>query len=64
MLIGGASFYPGLVDEDLIKLMAEAGCREVSLGFEKLQDPAYSITRGVTLTFDRNIHVCYAQRRY
>jgi len=27
-------FYPGVVDEDLIKLMAEAGCREVSLGFE------------------------------
>lgn len=27
-------FYPGNVDEDLIQLMAEAGCREVSLGFE------------------------------
>jgi radical SAM superfamily enzyme YgiQ (UPF0313 family) len=27
-------FYPGLVDEDLIKLMAEAGCQGVSLGFE------------------------------
>lgn len=27
-------FYPGQVDEDLIKLMAEAGCRGVSLGFE------------------------------
>ncbi len=27
-------FYPGHTDEDLIKLMAEAGCREVSLGFE------------------------------
>ncbi|MGP8152813.1 MAG: B12-binding domain-containing radical SAM protein [Smithella sp.] len=26
--------YPGWVDEDLIKLMADAGCREVSLGFE------------------------------
>ncbi|HBE43884.1 MAG TPA: B12-binding domain-containing radical SAM protein [Deltaproteobacteria bacterium] len=26
--------YPGKVDEDLIRLMAEAGCREVSLGFE------------------------------
>ncbi len=26
--------YPGKVDEDMIKLMAEAGCREVSLGFE------------------------------
>lgn len=26
--------YPGKVDEDLIKLMAEAGCKEVSLGFE------------------------------
>lgn len=26
--------YPGKVDEDLIKLMAKAGCREVSLGFE------------------------------
>jgi radical SAM superfamily enzyme YgiQ (UPF0313 family) len=27
-------FYPGLVDEDLIKLMAEAGCRGVGMGFE------------------------------
>lgn len=27
-------FYPGLVDEDLIKLMAEAGCRGVGFGFE------------------------------
>ena len=27
-------FYPGQVDEDLIKLMSEAGLREVSLGFE------------------------------
>jgi radical SAM superfamily enzyme YgiQ (UPF0313 family) len=27
-------YYAGNVDEDLIKLMAEAGCREVSLGFE------------------------------
>ena len=27
-------FYPGHTDEDLIKLMTEAGCREVSLGFE------------------------------
>jgi len=27
-------FYPGHPDEDLIGLMAEAGCREVSLGFE------------------------------
>jgi len=27
-------FYPGKVDEDLIGLMADAGCREVSLGFE------------------------------
>jgi len=26
--------YPGNVDEDLIRLMTEAGCREVSLGFE------------------------------
>lgn len=26
--------YPGRVDEDLIRLMAEAGCKEVSLGFE------------------------------
>ncbi|HUN56413.1 MAG TPA: radical SAM protein [Smithella sp.] len=26
--------YPGYVNEDLIKLMAEAGCTEVSLGFE------------------------------
>ena len=27
-------FYPGTVDEELIRLMAEAGCCEVSLGFE------------------------------
>lgn len=27
-------FYPGKVEEDLIRLMADAGCREVSLGFE------------------------------
>lgn len=27
-------YYPGKVDEDLIGLMADAGCREVSLGFE------------------------------
>jgi radical SAM superfamily enzyme YgiQ (UPF0313 family) len=27
-------YYPGNIDEDLIKLMAEAGCREISLGFE------------------------------
>jgi radical SAM superfamily enzyme YgiQ (UPF0313 family) len=27
-------FYPDLVDDALIKRMAEAGCREVSLGFE------------------------------
>jgi len=27
-------FYPAKGDEDLIKLMADAGCREVSLGFE------------------------------
>ena len=26
--------YPGYIDEDLIKLMSEAGCCEVSLGFE------------------------------
>ncbi|MEE9913727.1 MAG: radical SAM protein [Deltaproteobacteria bacterium] len=26
--------YPGHADEDLVKLMAQAGCREVSLGFE------------------------------
>jgi radical SAM superfamily enzyme YgiQ (UPF0313 family) len=26
--------YPGKIDEELIKIMAEAGCREVSLGFE------------------------------
>ena len=26
--------YPGWVDEDMIKLMAEGGCSEVSLGFE------------------------------
>lgn len=26
--------YPGKVDEDLIELMADAGCQEVSLGFE------------------------------
>ena len=27
-------FYPGQVDDDLIKAMADAGCKEVSLGFE------------------------------
>ena len=27
-------YYPGKVDEDLIELMADAGCKEVSLGFE------------------------------
>ena len=27
-------FYPGYGDEELIRLMAEAGCSEVSLGFE------------------------------
>jgi radical SAM superfamily enzyme YgiQ (UPF0313 family) len=26
--------YPGHIEEDLVKAMAEAGCREVSLGFE------------------------------
>jgi radical SAM superfamily enzyme YgiQ (UPF0313 family) len=26
--------YPGKIDEELVKAMAEAGCREVSLGFE------------------------------
>jgi radical SAM superfamily enzyme YgiQ (UPF0313 family) len=29
-----AILYPGSVDEELVRLMAEAGCREVSLGFE------------------------------
>ena len=26
--------YPGMIDEELVSLMATAGCREVSLGFE------------------------------
>jgi radical SAM superfamily enzyme YgiQ (UPF0313 family) len=26
--------YPGKIDEDLVKAMTDAGCREVSLGFE------------------------------
>lgn len=26
--------YPGMIDEELVSLMADAGCREVSLGFE------------------------------
>jgi radical SAM superfamily enzyme YgiQ (UPF0313 family) len=31
--------YPGKVDEEVVKVMARAGCREVSLGFESGYQP-------------------------
>jgi radical SAM superfamily enzyme YgiQ (UPF0313 family) len=35
--------YPGNIEEELIKAMAEAGCREVSLGFESGSEKILSI---------------------
>ena len=32
-------FYPWKVEEELVKLMARAGCKEVSLGFESGAEP-------------------------
>lgn len=41
--------YPGKIDEELVNLMAAAGCREVSLGFES---GAHRILRGMNKRFN------------
>ncbi len=56
-------FYPGKVNEDLIRLMADAGCREVSLGFES---GCERILRNMNKRFNpddvRQTSLCLAKR--
>jgi histone acetyltransferase (RNA polymerase elongator complex component) len=43
IIVGGAGYsifpYPKWVDAELVELMARAGCREISFGFESGSDP-------------------------